>query len=138
MTIRFFWIGVEKHARDINAEMVMKVVAVRAAIGRFCTEFWCGQLCDDDIFGMVSKWNGLCLRVKVIGLFRLKRLKPITEQVYQARKVKRLTGYRQVRERLWKSLPSRLVPPYRYARYGGKVLYRRTVSHFAMAGLGRP
>ena len=76
------------------------MVAVRAgklSIGRFCTEFRREQLCDDDIFGMVSKWNRLSLRVKVIGLFRLKRLKPIAEQVYRARKVKRLAGYRQVR-----------------------------------------
>ena len=83
-----------KWPRDINTEMVMKVVAMRAvnfSIGRFCTEFRRKQL-SDDIFGMVSKWNRLSLRVKVIGLFKLKRLKPITEQVYRARKVKRLTG----------------------------------------------
>ena len=39
--------------QDMNMEMVTKVVAVRAvelSIGAFCTEFWCEQLCDDDIF----------------------------------------------------------------------------------------
>ena len=57
MTIRFFGIGVKKWPRDINTEIVTKVVAVRAgnfSIGRFCTEFRCEQLCDDDIF-----WDGL-------------------------------------------------------------------------------
>ena len=42
-----------KWPRDINTEMVMKVVAVRAgnfSIGRFCTEFWRGQLFDDKVF----------------------------------------------------------------------------------------
>ena len=41
--------------RDINTEMVTKVVPVRAvnfSIGAFCTEFRCEQLCDDATF-----WN---------------------------------------------------------------------------------
>ena len=39
--------------RDIKTEIVTKVVPVRAvelSIGRFCTEFRCEQLCDDNIF----------------------------------------------------------------------------------------
>ena len=39
--------------RDINMEMVTKVVLVRAvelSIGAFCTEFRCEQLCDNGIF----------------------------------------------------------------------------------------
>ena len=42
-----------KWPRDINTEMVTKVVPVRAvelSIGAFCTEFRCAQLCDNDTF----------------------------------------------------------------------------------------
>ena len=43
----------QKVLRDTNAEMVMKIVPVRAvnlSTGPFCTEFQCEQLCNDDIF----------------------------------------------------------------------------------------
>ena len=42
-----------KSPRHIKAEIVTKVVAVRAgnfSIGPFCTEFRCEQLCDDGVF----------------------------------------------------------------------------------------
>ena len=41
--------------RDVNIEMVTKIVPVRAvdlSIGRFCTEFRCERFCDDDVFGI--------------------------------------------------------------------------------------
>ena len=46
-------LGPEIGLRDINTEVVTKVVAVRAvnlSIGPFCTEFRCEQLFDEDIF----------------------------------------------------------------------------------------
>ena len=53
----FVYIGspkvAQKWPRDINTEMVTKIVAVRAvnlSTGPFCTEFRCEQLCDDVIF----------------------------------------------------------------------------------------
>ena len=42
-----------KWPRDINTEMVTKVVPVRAvnlSIGAFCTEFRCESFCDNDTF----------------------------------------------------------------------------------------
>ena len=39
--------------RDINKEIVMKIVPVRAvdlSIGPFCTEFWCERFCDEGVF----------------------------------------------------------------------------------------
>ena len=44
-----------KLPRDINTEMVTKIVPVRAvdlSIGPFCTEFRCERFCDDDVFGI--------------------------------------------------------------------------------------
>ena len=41
--------------RNVNIEMVTKIVPVRAvalSIGRFCTEFRCERFCDDDVFGI--------------------------------------------------------------------------------------
>ena len=41
--------------RDINIEMVTKIVPVRAvdlSIGPFCTEFRCERFCDDGVFGI--------------------------------------------------------------------------------------
>ena len=46
-------VAIENGPRDINTEMVTKVVPVRAVntpIGAFCMEFRCEQLCDDDVF----------------------------------------------------------------------------------------
>ena len=43
----------QKLARDINTEMVTKIVPVRAvdlSIGPFCTEFRCERFCDNDVF----------------------------------------------------------------------------------------
>ena len=45
----------QKLPRDVNIEMVTKIVPVRAvdlSIGRFCTEFRCERFCDDDVFGI--------------------------------------------------------------------------------------
>ena len=44
-----------KLSRDINKEMVTKIVPVRAvdlSIGPFCTEFRCERFRDDDVFGI--------------------------------------------------------------------------------------
>ena len=49
-----------KLAQDINTEIVMKTVHVRAvelSIGPFCTEFRCEQLCDNEVSGIgVDFW----------------------------------------------------------------------------------
>ena len=55
MAQSFFTCGFdfENAPRDINTEIVTKVVPVRAvnlSTGPFCTEFRCEQLCDEDIF----------------------------------------------------------------------------------------
>ena len=45
----------QKMPRDVNMEMVTKIVPVRAvdlSIGPFCTEFQCERFCDDDVFGI--------------------------------------------------------------------------------------
>ena len=45
----------QKLPRDVNIEMVTKIVPVRAvdlSIGPFCTEFRCERFCDDDVFGI--------------------------------------------------------------------------------------
>ena len=45
----------QKLPRDVNTEMVTKIVPVRAvdlSIGPFCTEFRCERFCDDDVFGI--------------------------------------------------------------------------------------
>ena len=45
-------------ARDINTEMVTKIVAVRAvnfSIGPFCTEFRCEHFRDDDDFREIDR-----------------------------------------------------------------------------------
>ena len=53
--LKFFLhaVVIENGPRDINTEMVTKVVPVRAVntpIGAFCMEFRCEQLCDDEVF----------------------------------------------------------------------------------------
>ena len=51
-----------KLPRDINTEMFMKRVAVRAvelSIGAFCREFRCEQLCDNGVFGDRVHFLGL-------------------------------------------------------------------------------
>ena len=50
---RGHFLGPETRPRDINTEIVTKMVPVRAvdlSIGPFCTEFRCEQLCDGDTF----------------------------------------------------------------------------------------
>ena len=50
-----------KLPRDINTEIVTKIVPVRAvdlSIGPFCTEFRCERFCDDAVFGIgVNFWS---------------------------------------------------------------------------------
>ena len=45
----------QKLPRDVNMEMVTKIVPMRAvelSIGPFCTEFRCEQLCDNEVSGI--------------------------------------------------------------------------------------
>ena len=43
----------ETGLRDINKEIVTKIVPMRAvdlSVGPFCTELWCEHFCDDAVF----------------------------------------------------------------------------------------
>ena len=60
-------VAIENGPRDINTEIVMKVVPVRAvnlSTGPFCTEFRCEQLFDEDNFRdrgqLLDSETGLC------------------------------------------------------------------------------
>ena len=52
-----------KLPRDINTEMVTKIVPVRAvdlSIGPFCTEFRCERFCDVAVFQKIENLAGSC------------------------------------------------------------------------------
>ena len=56
-------LGPETGFRDINKEIVTKIVAVRAvdlSIGPFCTEFRCERFRDDAVFRKIENLAGSC------------------------------------------------------------------------------
>ena len=70
----------ENGPQDINTEIVMKVDPVRAvnlSTGPFCTEFWCEQLCGEDIFRDRGQLLGPETRPRDINAETVKKMDPV-------------------------------------------------------------